>query len=75
MSTHKTLQRWAKDIAATKSTTGKRVDSLRFHEVAGGRERVSLILHDGTRLVIEGGGPLRAWTYCCGKPDPGPAPV
>jgi len=75
MPTPKTLQRWAVDLKGTKELTGLKVDSVRFHEIAGGRERVTIILATGTRLVIEGGGPVRAWTYCCGKPDPGPAPV
>lgn len=61
MPTPEQLKRWQTDWCATVSIMGKKIDSLRFEDGPDGKERVTIILADGTRLGFEAVAPLRAW--------------
>lgn len=61
MPTPEQMKRWQADWAATLSCTGQKIDSIRFEDGPGGKERATIILADGRRLGFEASVPLRAW--------------
>lgn len=61
MATKEQMARWAADWGAIVNQAGKKIDSMRFEDGPGGKERLTIILADGTRLGVEASGPLRAW--------------
>lgn len=72
MTTKEQVARWQADWGVVVAACGKKVDSVKFEE-SGGKERFTIILHDGMRIGVEAdGNKIRAWVRRCGQPGDGP---
>lgn len=72
MTTPEQVKRWQQDWVAAQPALGKKIDSFKFEET-GGKERFTIILHDGLRIGVEANGnTIRTWVRRCGQPGDGP---
>lgn len=75
MATKEQVERWQKNWATVIDRSfGKKIDSVKFEDgpAGSGKERVTIILADGTRLGLEAPAPIYAWIRRCGHPNDGP---
>lgn len=72
MPTKEQLARWQHDWGVVVAACGKKIDSFKIEE-SGGKERLTIVLHDGMRIGVEASGnTIRTWVRRCGQPGDGP---